>query len=388
MMRRRDVLGALVASGVMIRGFPVAAAPTGRVIVSKLALVAGRVVMGLTIDGAGPYLFMIDTGGHLSMIDEALARSLKLAPQGMTRASGVGGVATLPVFLAHNVVFGGGAVQPYVAFAGMEHGFAGAVRGALAAGMVTAVESDLDFEKGEWRAYPDGRPERVGFTRLADAIVGGDRPESGSPRLYGEAEVDGHRFRFVLDTGAPGGVSLGMAAARKLGLWDDARPYAPQQPRGIGGVGGLGRLVRARSLTFGGRTIERPLVLLRARSDRPGGDDDGILGLEVLKHFNLSTEPRTRSLWVKPYGDFAPEERYGMSGLWLDPTRDGARVAAVGTGSPAAAAGVLVGDRLVGEPFADLVRKISGRPGAAVTLNLARNGAAPRAVTFTLTPYL
>src|SRR5690242_5459585 len=116
MMRRRDVLRALVASGVMIRGFPVAAAPTGRVIVSKLALVAGRVVMGLTIDGAGPYLFMIDTGGHLSMIDEALARSLKLAPQGMTRASGVGGVATLPVFLAHHVVFGGGPGQPEGAF--------------------------------------------------------------------------------------------------------------------------------------------------------------------------------------------------------------------------------------------------------------------------------
>jgi hypothetical protein len=387
-MRRREVLGALVASGVMIRGFPAAAAPGGRVIVSKLALVAGRVVMGLTIDGAGPFLFMIDTGGHLSLIDEALAHALKLPPQGMTNALGVGGAATLPVFLARNVVFGGGAVQSYVAFAGMDRGFTGAVRGTLAAGMMTAVESDLDFEKGEWRAYPDGRPERVGFIRLADAIVGGDRPQSGSPRLYGEAEVDGRRFRFLLDTGAPGGVSLGMAAARRLGLWDDARPYAPQQTRGIGGVGGIGRLVRVRSLSFGGRTIERPLVLLRARSDRPGDDDDGILGLEVLRHFNLSTEPRTRSFWVKPYGEFAPEERYGMSGLWIDAARDGARVAAVGTGSPAAAAGVTVGDRLVGEPFADLVRKISGRPGTTVTMNVVRNGAAPRSITFTLTPYL
>lgn len=170
-VQRRDVLRSLIA-GLLAGAFPGGALASQRVIVSKMALIDGRAVLALQIGEGGPYLFMIDTGGHLSLIDDALARSLKLEQTGMTRSVGIGGVAVLPLYLARNVVFGGGAMQPFVAFAGMAHGFAGDVRGTLAAGMLTAVESDLDFENGEWRAYPNGRPERIGFVRISNAIAG------------------------------------------------------------------------------------------------------------------------------------------------------------------------------------------------------------------------
>jgi hypothetical protein len=383
-VQRRDVLLSMIG-GLLVGDFPAGALAAERVIISKMALIDGRAVLALKIGEAGPYLFMIDTGGHLSLIDDALARSLRLEQTGMTRSIGVGGVAVLPLYLARNVVFGGGATQPFVAFAGMARGFTGDVRGTLAAGMLTAVESDLDFEKGEWRAYPDGRPERIGFVRLSNAIAGGEHGES--PRLFGEAEVNGRHFRFLLDTGAPGGVSLGTRAARALGLWDDSKPFAPQQTRGIGGIGGLGRIVRAQSLSFGARTFERPLVLLRAKEDAGGADVDGILGLDVLRQFNLSTDPHARSLWVKSYAAAPSDERYGLSGLWLDPAPDGARVAIVGTGSPGAAAGIRAGDRIIGEPFSALVAKITAPAGTRVALTVNRGGQA-QPVTFTLSPYL
>jgi hypothetical protein len=383
-VQRRDVLRSLIA-GLLAGAFPGGALASQRVIVSKMALIDGRAVLALQIGEGGPYLFMIDTGGHLSLIDDALARSLKLEQTGMTRSVGIGGVAVLPLYLARNVVFGGGAMQPFVAFAGMAHGFAGDVRGTLAAGMLTAVESDLDFENGEWRAYPNGRPERIGFVRISNAIAGGEH--GGSPRLFGEASVNEKRFRFLLDTGAPGGTSLGMGAARALGLWDDSRPFAPQQTRGIGGLGSLGRIVRVQSLSFGGRTFNRPLVLLRGKQDLDGSDVDGILGLDVLRQFNLSTDPRARSLWVKPYGAATSDERYGLSGLWLDPAPEGARVAIVGTGSPGAAAGIRTGDRIIGKPFSTLVRKITGPAGTQVALTVNRSGQSQQ-VTFTLSPYL
>src|SRR3954454_5134768 len=184
-MNRRELLQALLAGVVTLANSGVARAADKRVITSKLALIGNRAALALKIGDAGPYLFMLDTGGFVSMIDTQLAETLKLERTGYTNARGIGGQTVLPVYLAHNVVFGGGAVQPHVAFAGMQHGFDGAIKGALAAGMLTAVESDLDFKHGEWRAYPDGRPERVGFVRMGNAIAGGERPESGSPHLFG-----------------------------------------------------------------------------------------------------------------------------------------------------------------------------------------------------------
>jgi hypothetical protein len=223
--------------------------------------------------------------------------------------------------------------------------------------------------------------------RLARAIVGGERANSGSPRLFGQAEVNGRKLRFLLDTGAPGGASLTLHAARALGLWADDRPWAPQQTRGIGGIGDIGRIVRTDSLTFGGRTFTRPLVLLRGRKDEAGDDIDGVLGLDILRQFSLSTEPRTSSLWVKPFDAAPSAEHYGFSGLWIDSARDGARIAAVGTGSPAASAGLVVGDRIVGDSFASLVRKIAGPPNTQVTLTVLRDGVA-RPVNLTLARFL
>jgi C-terminal processing protease CtpA/Prc len=117
------------------------------------------------------------------------------------------------------------------------------------------------------------------------------------------------------------------------------------------------------------------------------GDVDGILGLDVLRQFNLSTDPRTSSLWVQPFEAPPSEDRYGLSGLWLDQADIGARVAAVGWGSPAATAGLVVGDRIVGEPFLSMLRKISGSAGTKVTLTVLRSGTA-RPLTFTLAPFL
>ncbi|RZM34206.1 MAG: hypothetical protein EOP67_18315 [Sphingomonas sp.] len=395
-MDRRDVLRmlALAGGGVAIsttaRARAVAGEP-GRVFVSRIMLQGSRVVMAVTIGDAGPYLFAIDTGGFLSLIDNALAKSLKLNATGMTGAAGVGGRTVMPVYLARNIVFGGGVRQNAVAFAGMENfGFGSEVKGMLAAGILTTMDSDLDIEAGEWRTYPDGHPPRIGYYRIDSAIsdmASGRGPGAGSRHLYGSATVGGKALRFLLDTGAPGGLSLDRPTAQSLGLWNDTQPYAPVRPRGIGGQAGIARIVRAAGFTFGDSPFDRPLVMLRGESDtRPRVN--GIIGLQVLRQFNLSTDVRARALWVKRHTTAdASEERYGLSGLWID--RDGERmtVAAVGTGSPAAGAGVRTGDRIVGEPFPAVIRKISGAPGTSVTLSVERGGViSDRA--FVLKPFL
>ncbi|MEG3086493.1 aspartyl protease family protein [Sphingomonas sp. PB4P5] len=390
-MLRRDVIRTLAVGGAAVltgAGRAIAAEP--RVVVSRIQLLGDRVVMPLTINGAGPYLFLIDSGGFLSLIDKELARALKLSSRGSVRMGGVGGRTMLPLYLARDVVFGGGAMQRGVAFGAMESGFNREIRGTLAAGMLTATDSDLDIENGEWRSYLDGRPARSGFFRIDNAIssvASGSGMGAGSPHLYGDATVNGRRLRFLLDTGAPRGFSLDRSVAKSMGLWSDTQPYAPTRPHGVGGEARIARTVRVERAEFGGASYVSPLVTLSGE-DRPTQGVDGVIGLQVLRQFNLSTDVKAKALWVKRNANAMPlPDRYGLSGLWLDQERDAITVGAVGTGSPAAKAGMRVGDRIVGDTFPLALRKIVGAPGKAVSLEIERDGARS-AIAFTLAPYL
>jgi len=340
------------------------------------------VVIPVSFNGGASMPFIIDTGAVVSVIDEALAQGMQLSRRGSTTLGGIGGRDTYPLYMAENVVFGEAVRQPTAAFAARQGGF-GEFRGALAAGILTALDSDLDLEAGEWRVYPQGRRSRPGFVRVKGGFVGGQGGQS--PRLFAEAEVNGKPLRFLIDTGAPGGLSLHEGAVRKLGLWDDRRPYAPQRTSGIGGRGGLGRLVRVNSITFAGCRFERPAILLR--QDGMSRDEDGIIGLSLLRGFNLSTQVSTRSLWVQPHATPKPLiDDSNRSGLWIEAKGGTATVADVGTGSPAEAAGVKVGDRIRGNPT-ELIQLIGGPPGKSITLALDRPGATTE-VSFLLADFL
>jgi len=199
--------------------------------------------------------------------------------------------------------------------------------------------------------------------------------------------VNGIALDCLFDTGAPGAISIGYNAARRLGLWSDTRPFAPQATSGIGGSGGIGRIVRVDAASFGGEQFERPLVLLRGPNDG-ARQQDGVIGLTMLRRFNLSTEVRTHALWLQSHTDVLPlPERYGLSGMWLMDQDGAVHVAAVGPGSPSDVAGVQVGDRVRSLDFRSAIASISGAPGKNVELPLEGRGGT-RVVRFTLRPFL
>ena len=76
-----------------------------------------------------------------------------------------------------------------------------------------------------------------------------------------------------------------------------------------------------------------------------------------------------------------------MSGLWLDGEGTQVTIADVGTGSPAAAAGLKVGDKLIGAEIRALIRQITGPAGTKVPLTVEQGGTR-RDVVLTLAPYL
>jgi hypothetical protein len=157
--------------------------------------------------------------------------------------------------------------------------------------------------------------------------------------------------------------------------------------RGIGGAAQRGRLVRASRLAVGSIDLGAPLVSLGAPDDSSPVAADGIIGLELLERMTLSTDVRGNRLWARRNARPARPERYGLSGLWCD-ERQGKLVAVdVSPLSPAAEAGLRVGDELVGLSLGGLIAKLAGAPGKTVALSVRRDGET-RLVSLTLREFL
>jgi predicted aspartyl protease len=375
MLSRRHMIAATAAA--LLPRSALGAAGASHVIVNSIALQDRRVWIAAMIQGKGPFSFIIDTGAVVSLLQESVAQQIGLRDRSTVVLHGVGGLETFQVYEARDILFSGGARQPSAVFAaaGRHLELGPEAAGALAAGMLTALDSDLDFEKGELRIYPDGRGERSGFVELPSRIERFGGP-AGSAYILADAALDGRTYRFLLDTGMPGQVLLWPSATRKSGLWSETMPFAPARHAGIGGDAARGRLVRAGRLQIGPLAFERPLVSLSKPSTvNQGAIADGLIGLELLERLNLSTDVKRGRLWARPNARPAWPEHYGLSGLWVDEKDGKTVVAEVSPGSPAASAGIREGDEIIGVAMKDFIAKLGGRPGRTIPVTLRRGGA-------------
>jgi hypothetical protein len=350
-------------------------------VVARFRIENNRVLIDAVIEGKGPYPFIIDTGAVVSGILETTAKEIGLKKIRDVKLKGDG----FPLYGTTDMVLGGAVRLPEVALAGLWR--LGGGTGLLAAGLMTAFDSDLDFDTGEWRVYPRGAGERTGFTAIPSSLP--EHPgANGSRRIRGEAHYGDERLSLLWDTGAPRPLRLSNNAARRLGLWNDERPWAPVPVTGITGAESApGRIVRAgQPIRVGPLSFENQLIGLGAPSHpNPswGSDEHGLLGLPILQRMNIAVDTRAQRVLVKSSGLPAPKMTYGFSGLWLDKAGGGATIGQVGRGSPGEAAGLKVGDKVAGE-WGDLLRALSGPAGSDITLKVGGRGD----VTLKLADYL
>ncbi len=375
---------ALIGSGLALAALPAElarAAYRRDPVMNSIALEDGRVWIAATIK-AKPYLFVVDTGAFVSFIDDGFAKSIGLQPVPGMQIRGVGGVSDKSWYNAGDVALASGIHFPDMLFAGIRGRPSPDAVGTLGAGLFTTYDSDLDFEKGQWRAYPDGRPNFDGLVKLKSRFTKG----VGGASIVAEASIDGFTGDFLLDTGAPNNLSINGRAAKRSGLWDDSKPYAPAMSRGIGAGAIPARIVRSRRIMIGPFAFDGHLVKL----DQPGSigsEQDGLIGLHLLGQLQLSTDVSGGVLYAKENGRLAAQEAYPLSGLWLEERKDRVVIGDVGTGSPAARAGLQKGEMLVGGDLSAMIRTINGNAGKTVVLNVDRGGV-QREVRYTLAPWL
>lgn len=355
MISRRGLLAAGLAVGV---SGPVLA--QSRVAVGKIRLENGRVNIDTTLGGKGPFNFVMDTGAVVSGISPTLAARLGLKKVRDVRLAG----KVFPLYLARDAVFGGAVGQPEIGLFGLSSELRGG-DGLLAAGLMTSTDSELDFDRLEWRVHPDGLADRPGFTEVESSID--DLPDvNGSHLISATVKVNGQPVRLIVDTGAPRAVSLRYDVGRRLGLWAEDKPFSPAPLHGIGGVGAdPGRTIRAARLDVGPVGLDGPLVTVRPAKAVNFADYEGILGLPAIQRMNLSVDTKRRKLFVRRNGRDTGIELLSRTGLWLDEDRGGAKVRLVSPGSPGAAAGLKPGDRIAGNStFGALLARVNGGPSS------------------------
>jgi hypothetical protein len=326
-------------------------------------LLNNHVYVEATVDGKGPYTFIVDTGGH-TLLSPHLISEVGLKPIGEAVTSG----------------------------AGEKHGTTGFVHfGEIAIGGVRLLDQD-GFATDIYDKAIEGIPVdgMVGFElvrRMVTTIDYGrhtitfirpDRFEAGPdsgvsvpfvfydhlPNVPGR--IGDLPARFDIDTGSRSAldVTSPFVASHRL-----RERFTKGTVAVTGyGVGGPARsyVVRMPSVAIGSITMEDPVVdLSEARSGSFSDPNfDGNVGSGLLKRFVVTFDYARQLMYLKRIEPVPPDVgTFDRSGLWINAHSDGYEVMDVAPGSAAAQVGLAVGD---------LITLIDGRPATDAGLSDTR----------------
>jgi len=330
-------------------------------------LMRGRILVPVHLNGAGPHFFLLDLSTPQPVVDTRIAAQLGLRPDGETLeaddpagrpvraqvSEAVLNYGNVPAERARLVVHDLQAISQWL---GMQ------VAGVLP-GHRPGLEVTLDFVTGvvEWRPLETALLQREDEHTLRMRI-----DEQGAPTIPVLLERR-HLLQLQLDLACSGAVGLRPATLRELGIGGDAPRLEVLNSRQA--------QVRLNELSAGGKAVLRPLctVLPEESPDR--------LGLGFLEHFRLTLNYESGLCRLTPISAEAfsepPLTGYGIAPHRMD---SGYWRLHVVSPSPAAAAGIMTGDYLLGvnggdaahSAHATVARLLSAPPGTPVALTIGR----------------
>ena len=317
-----------------------------------MTLEGGALLVDVSINGAAPLPFILDTGGH-AILTETAARKLGVRGQGKGVSTG-SGPGSMPTSYAHVDTLGlGEASVRDQTFLIMPFGFGFSDRGEREpiAGILGlevferfAVTFDYDrrrlllapFDVGAAPAAPMGTSVPLRFTFDMPVIDG---------------TLDGKPGVFGIDTGNSGRLLIFPQWLERNGLIDRYRKgYALV---GGGGVGGpfVSRLSHVESLGMGSLILHGHIAQLTPPDAGATANvsEAGNIGQDVLSRFTVHIDYRRAAMTLAPRavaakpGNADPGLRAGRK----PDQPDRFIVSAVVPGSPAAKAGIRIGDAIL-----------------------------------------
>ncbi len=341
----------------------------------------GRPTVDLTIGGKGPYVFILDTGAGVSVVDHGLRRELGLVALGRTEiGSPAGGTVPAEALKLENTAVGpielGDIDALAIDLAGVIGG-GDAPIGVLATNAFTRGSLTVDFSARRLSLASESLPPANGVDVFDYCSAG------GKPSLT--LEVEGERFCVNLDTGSPALISLPLAAAESLPL--ASPPSVRGQARLVGAEATLWSAPLEVDLRIGDIVLHRPeLTFMETKGD-------GNLGQMLLRNMILTLDHANSRLTLYPGESGAasesaagetPRRRMIVS---KGQKRYGARFGGIGgdelpvlgvdDGLPAATCGLRAGDVILamnGRPVPELSRdeRFSALRGSPLELRVRR----------------
>jgi len=335
------------------------------------------------LNGGGPFAFVLDTGaGGMWGVDQSVADSLGLRSTFIAKAGGAGEEAVDfnrvdSAAVSIDGLYFGPSAAIGLPLHRMDPHWGKRKDGLVGSDLLSALVTRIDYEKGivtfhEAAAYEYRGPG----ARVPVQIAGGFILVEAQVLLYGkDAPIDA---LFMIDTGVRQTV-FNSPYSRVHGLPEQS----PKTVTGVTGfgIGGVSRGVigRVRGIRIGPCLIENPVVSFS--TDTAGALADtsfsGIIGADVLERFAVVLDYSRSSIFLDNNKSFGRPFEFDMSGIRFvmrGERFEAPEVSFVFDGSPAAEAGVKVGD---------VVTAIDGRSPASFTMEtlrtyMQREGAAVR----------
>jgi hypothetical protein len=367
----------------------VAAAP----VELPLSIENGIALVEASIGESGPLPMMVDTGAVDAITVEAAAAAGLEAEEGVAPARGRAGHDVAAALTHASELKLGAASLREASFLIIElpryladRGTRPPIAGILGQEFFTRFVVRLDYQKKRLTlSAPDG------FRYAGAGVCVPFALRDRTPAVV--ASVDGVDALFAIDTGSNSGLVLAPGFVRNNGFDREGAGAIRLSSAAIDGL--VDNVVtRLHRFDLAGATILRPLAQFRGGRDEIAQDGaiSGSIGSKLLQQFVLTFDYARGELWLERSSAFGVKTSGGSTGFQAAKI-DGPefRVMTVIPRSPAAAAGLQVGDVITaidGTPaaavgLADLA-ELTGRPDGTVLRLRIRRGGGEQVVAVTL----
>jgi predicted aspartyl protease len=244
---------------------------------------ADRMTVPVSIEGQGPFQFVIDTGAERTVIARELATSLNLESAGSARVHSMSEVSDLPTVLIPGLEVGGKQVGRIRAPALRQRNMG--AQGMLGVDSLKSQRVSFDFGRREMTVVPSRRPEERWDD---DTIVIVGRSRFGRLVLV-DASLDGEKVWVIIDTGSEVTIA-NSALRRKLERGGRLGPVHPVELISVTGGRVIADQTTTKTMRLGGVNINNmPLAFADVHPfksldlmDRPAI----LLGMDALRAFD------------------------------------------------------------------------------------------------------
>jgi hypothetical protein len=309
-------------------------------------LINNHMYVEVRLNGKGPFEFLFDTGGS-NVVTPTLARELGVNPQGAFQGSGVGEKsADVGLVKVERETIGGVHLDNQV-FAVISLESFGAVEGRPITGIFGFEVFKRFVVKTDYENNQIVLTDPTGWSYAGPGTRTPFRLKEVIPVVDGE--IDGIKGAFQLDTGSRLSLSLLTPFVERNKL---ATKYNAKLSGVEGwGVGGASRawFVRVHRFAFGGVTVDEPVVGLSQQKSGALTDvyTAGNVGAGILKRFNITWDYPHSQIYFERNKNYSARDVFDRAGIWANLSSRGFDVVDVIANTPAAEAGLGVGDTIL-----------------------------------------